>query len=96
MKAETGLAPGQFLRALRLQAARELLESSPLSVKEVMAKAGFNDKSYFTRAFKQAFGASPSSYRSQFVSQTLQKDTMPTSYLPLVANPKPGRKRISG
>lgn len=95
IKAETGLSPGQFLRSLRLQGARELLESSPLSVKEVMAKSGFNDKSYFTRAFKQAFGASPSSYRSQFVDNTIQKTNMPVNYLTLAGNLKPRRKHIS-
>ena len=76
-KAERGIAPGQFIKSLRLQRARELLESSILTVKEVMTEAGFNDKSYFTRAFKQCFGVSPSAYRSQFVGKTIRKADLP-------------------
>ena len=95
IKAETGLSPGQFVRSLRLQGARELLESSPLSIKEVMAKSGFNDKSYFTRAFKQAFGVSPSSYRSRFVGEASRKTNMTVNYLTLAGNLKPRTKRIS-
>lgn len=92
IKAETGLSPGQFVRVLRLHGARELLESSHLSVKEVMAKVGFNDKSYFARAFKQAFGAPPSSYRSQFMGKSIQKPDLPVRYLPFVS--KTLRKRL--
>lgn len=60
------MSVGQFVRLIRLERARELLEATTLSIKEVMAEAGFNDKSYFTRKFEQAFGVPPSLYRSRF------------------------------
>lgn len=64
-KVETGISVGQFVRFIRLRRARELLETTTLSVKEVMVAVGFNDKSYFTRKFEQEFGVSPSVYRSR-------------------------------
>lgn len=62
-KAETGSSPAHYLRALRLEHARELLESSLLNVKQVMASVGIYDKSHFGRAFKKAYGLTPTQYR---------------------------------
>lgn len=60
---QIGAAPGRYLRQRRLERARLLLESTFLSVKEVMAAVGFNDPSHFSRDFKSAFGASPRAWR---------------------------------
>ena len=49
-KDETGLPPAKYLHLLRMERARELLENSYLSVKEVMACVGFNDASHFPTA----------------------------------------------
>jgi AraC-like DNA-binding protein len=46
-----------------MEKAAELLVTSNLSVKEVMGKVGFNDKSDFVRSFKKAYGVTPSEYR---------------------------------
>src|SRR5919112_278476 len=44
-KRETGLPPARYLRLLRMQRARELLETTHLSVKQVMARVGVTDES---------------------------------------------------
>jgi transcriptional regulator GlxA family with amidase domain len=62
-KLATGLPPGKYVRRLRMERARELLQTTFLSVKEVMACAGFNDQSHFVREYKKTFGATPSSSR---------------------------------
>ncbi len=62
-KTQTGISPGRYLINLRMQQACHLLETTQLSVKEVMAQVGFNDKSHFTREFKRCYGQSPSQYR---------------------------------
>jgi transcriptional regulator GlxA family with amidase domain len=62
---DTGAAPGRYLRHLRLARARALLEESPLSIKEVMARVGVNDASHFTRDFKRQYGASPRTFRAR-------------------------------
>jgi len=56
---EAGVSPQRFLKSLRLYRASELLETTFLSVKQVMARVGFNDPSHFVREFQKTFGASP-------------------------------------
>jgi len=62
-KQETGITPRRYIKQLRLQEAKQLLETSPLSVKEVTARVGVNDVSHFVRDFKAAFGLNPSELR---------------------------------
>jgi transcriptional regulator GlxA family with amidase domain len=61
----TGVSPGRYLRDFRLDRARLLLETTFLSIKEVMAAVGFNDPSHFSRDFQQAFGTSPREWRKR-------------------------------
>lgn len=56
--------PGQLIRSLRLQRAADLLKQNSGTVAEICYKVGFNDQSYFSRAFKKQFGCSPSEYKS--------------------------------
>ena len=61
----TGVAPGRYLRDVRLDRARRMLETTFLSVKQVMAAVGLNDPSHFSRDFTAAFGASPREWRKR-------------------------------
>ena len=63
-KLEVGVSPARHLRQLRFEHARSLLETSLLSVKQVMAEVGIKDKSHFTREFKRAYGVTPTEYRA--------------------------------
>ena len=49
-----------------MERAKDLLESSFLSVKEIAFQVGLNDESHFVRDFKSTYGYSPALYRSQF------------------------------
>lgn len=51
-----------FLRQKRMEAAREILESSSSSVIEAANSVGYANPSHFARAFKQAYGINPSSF----------------------------------
>ena len=64
-KAETGDTPINYLRWLRIQKAKQLLDTSFLSVKEIMHIVGAGDESHFRRDFKTACGMTPSRYRAQ-------------------------------
>jgi AraC family transcriptional regulator len=64
-KAETGVSPRQYLRTLRMERARSLLQSSFLSVKEVSFRSGVSDLSHFVRDFKKRYGMTPSEFRAQ-------------------------------
>lgn len=65
-KEETGMPPARFLRRLRMERARELLETTQLSVKQVMAGVGLTDESHFVRDFKKTCGLTPARYRERF------------------------------
>jgi AraC family transcriptional regulator, arabinose operon regulatory protein len=63
-KAEVGMAPAHYLRALRMEEASKLLQTSLLTVKQIMNGVGFEDKSQFAREFKKAYGLTPTAYRA--------------------------------
>ena len=65
-KSDVGMPPIRFLRQLRMERAKDLLESSFLSVKEIAYQVGLSDESHFVRDFKSTYGHSPALYRSQF------------------------------
>jgi AraC-like DNA-binding protein len=55
--------PIQYLNRRRIARAKELLLISPLSIKEIAAKTGFEDPLYFSRVFQKQEGMSPLHYR---------------------------------
>ena len=65
-KSDVGMPPIRYLRLLRMERAKDLLESSFLSVKEIAYQVGLNDESHFVRDFKSTYGFSPALYRTQF------------------------------
>ncbi len=73
---ETGLSPAQYLKMLRLQHARQLLEETFLSVKEIMTKVGLKDESHFVRDFKRMYGVSPTKHRLHYVQNTMRNTEM--------------------
>jgi len=60
---EVGTSPARYLHALRMLRARQLLERTFLSVKEVMALVGCNDPSHFSRDFRRFHGIAPRTCR---------------------------------
>jgi AraC-like DNA-binding protein len=61
----TGLSPGRFLSAIRLQHAKELLLSTGLTVTEVSYRVGYNSIGTFSSRFRESVGLSPTAYRQQ-------------------------------
>ncbi|MCB0620678.1 MAG: response regulator [Saprospiraceae bacterium] len=60
VKALTGQSPSLFIRAIRLQYGKELLETTEMNVSEVAYEVGFSTPAYFSDAFTEAFGMRPS------------------------------------
>jgi len=60
MKALTGLSVIQFVRNVRLDRAKELLQNKEGNIGEISMAVGFNDDRYFSTKFKERFGVSPS------------------------------------
>jgi len=63
-KAETGTTPAHYLRKLRLEHAKGLLETSLLGIKQIMHSVGLKDRSHFEREFKKLYGLTPRQYRA--------------------------------
>lgn len=60
LKSLTGQAPNDFIRIIRLNKAKDFLESGKYTVSEVSYRVGFSDPKYFSTSFKKQFGVSPS------------------------------------
>ncbi len=63
---ETGLSPAQWLLRYRTDRARELLESSDLSVARIARETGFGSAAALRQRFQQSLGVSPLAYRRTF------------------------------
>lgn len=50
---------------MRMACAKALLEQTGLSISEIARRAGFNNKSYFSNAFRKAFNTTPSQLRAR-------------------------------
>jgi len=62
VSALTGMAVNELIRKLRLQRAAQLLQQNWGSVSQVAYEVGFSNLSYFSKVFKEEFGANPSEY----------------------------------
>jgi AraC family transcriptional regulator of arabinose operon len=92
---EAGCSPARYLRDLRLDCARALVEQSVLTIKEIMVCVGFNDPSHFTRAFVSRHGASPTKVRARarspgvttepWLSSMIRQQTVGTAHTRMAA-----------
>ena len=61
----TGLTPKQYINTVRLNHAKELLNSSNYNIGEIASACGFENPLYFSKYFKKKYFISPSEYRKQ-------------------------------
>jgi AraC-like DNA-binding protein len=62
VKAEMGKSPQDYVRFIRVEAAKVLLKQG-YTITETAEKCGFSQTAYFSRLFKQATGVTPSEWR---------------------------------
>ena len=65
-RATLGTTPERRLRELRIERARQLLESSSLPIAAVAERCGYASAAAFRRAFREESDSSPSGYRGRF------------------------------
>ncbi len=63
MKSATGNSPAYYIKTMRLEKAKELLETSDVSISEAAYQTGFNSPSNFTKVFIEKYGITPSQFR---------------------------------
>ena len=72
-KAATGRVPAAYLQAVRIEAAKAMLELEAAPVQTVSQRVGYEDVSFFRQLFKRATGMTPAEYRSRFASYSVRQ-----------------------
>ena len=73
----TGLSPMEYVHTLRLEEAKQMLETSELAFEAVALEVGYEDASFFGRLFRRKVGLTPAQYRKRFgqLRKALQAST---------------------
>src|SRR5207302_2017105 len=61
-----GLAPGHYVRQIRLTAARQRLEQTDLPLQQIARRCGFGTPESLRRSFIASVGVTPGAYRDRF------------------------------
>ena len=64
LQAALGVSPSSLLKAYRMRLAASMILENEIPVAEIASRTGFSSGSYFSSAFKDFFGKSPSEYYS--------------------------------
>ena len=62
-KEETGEGFVEYLTGIRIEKAKELLNTTEYSIKEICSMVGYADPNYFSRSFKKNVGVTPTEYK---------------------------------
>src|SRR5690606_35487974 len=62
----TGLSPLQYVHTLRIEEAKQMLESGDAPVERIAVEVGYEDAGFFSRLFQRNVGLTPAQYRRRF------------------------------
>ncbi|EWH00203.1 GlxA family transcriptional regulator [Halomonas sp. BC04] len=62
----TGLSPMEYVHTLRLEEAKQILESERVPVDAIAEAVGYEDSAFFGRLFRRKVGLTPAQYRRRF------------------------------
>lgn len=65
-KRATGQAPVEYIQTLRVEEAKQLLETTGAPIDEIAAEVGYSEPSSFRSAFRKRVGISASAYRKKW------------------------------
>lgn len=60
----SGTGVARYIKKTRLETAKNLLKTTNLNVSEVADRVGYHDYSYFTKVFKEEYGALPKTFKN--------------------------------
>jgi len=75
-RTSTGYEPMDYVQSLRIEEAKQLLETMELSVEDVGHAVGYEDPTSFRRLFKRKAGLTPAAYRRKF-AKLVPREMMP-------------------
>jgi AraC-like DNA-binding protein len=72
-KEQTGISPKKYLAQCRMEAARQLLVNSKLTLKAIAEEVGFTDEYNLSRNVHRSFGIPPATLRANTLKQSVEK-----------------------
>lgn len=64
-KAATGYAPVDYVQAMRIEEAKQMLETGPDAIEDIAVAVGYGDPSFFRKLFRRRVGVTPAQYRQR-------------------------------
>ena len=64
--AATGYAPLDYVQTLRIEEAKQILETASMATDQVAHQVGYEDPAFFRQLFKRMTGVTPSRYRERY------------------------------
>jgi len=71
-KKKTGISFRAKRFQIKMKIAGSLLTVTSMTVEQIAANLGYSERGNFERAFKRAYGVTPTQFRIQHVSQTME------------------------
>ena len=65
-QAATGYAPLDYVQSLRIEEAKQMLETTDDAIDAIAGEVGYTEPAAFRRVFKRAVGIAPLQYRQRF------------------------------
>jgi transcriptional regulator GlxA family with amidase domain len=62
----TGMSPLEYVHTLRLEEAKQMLESGEAPVEAIANEVGYEDAGFFSRLFRRSVSLTPAQYRKRF------------------------------
>lgn len=62
----TGMSPLEYVHALRIEEAKQILEASEQPIEAVAQEVGYEDAGFFSRLFRRKVNLTPAQYRKRF------------------------------
>lgn len=66
-----GLCPFEYLRAVRLEKARDLIASNECNITEAAFSVGYSSLSHFTKIFRNTFGINPKAFAKESKNKSI-------------------------
>ena len=57
----------EYIRHIRLEAARNLITTTDLNISQIVYTIGFTSRSYFSKIFKEKYGVTPNEFKKQLI-----------------------------
>ncbi len=70
-RAATGYSPLAYVQTLRVEEAKQLLETTTIAVEQIGRDVGYEDTASFRRLFRRITGLAPGDYRRKFQPPTI-------------------------